>query len=182
LNLAAAAMHVSTLVASDVAAYRELMLEAYELAADAFTSTAAERRAEPDAWWVKRIGAADGPSTVFGAWDGGALVGTVALEYSAKPKTWHSACVLGMYVRSSHRGRGVALSLMNAAVAAAASRPEIRVLTLTLTEGNEAALRLYRSVGFTAWGIEPLAVRTASGLTGKVHMSLALARPPASAA
>jgi predicted enzyme related to lactoylglutathione lyase len=36
-------MHVSTLTESHVAAYRELMLEAYEVAADAFTSTVEER-------------------------------------------------------------------------------------------------------------------------------------------
>lgn len=48
-------------------------------------------------------------------------------------------------------------------------------LNLTLTEGNEPALRLYRSVGFVSWGTQPQAIRTDSGLKGKVHMSLALA-------
>lgn len=48
------------------------------------------------------------------------------------------------------------------------------MLSLTLTEGNEPALRLYRAVGFTTWGIEPMAIRTAAGFKGKVHMSLAL--------
>ena len=174
-------MHVCALSAFQVPAYRELMLEAYEHAADAFTTTAAERQAEPETWWAKRIGSSSGTATAFGAWDGGQLVGTVAIEYYTKPKMRHSALVLGMYVTPSHRGRGCGRLLMEAAVAAAQARPEILVLTLTLTEGNEQALRLYQALGFSVWGVEPLAIRTESGIKGKVHMSLALPRPQVAA-
>jgi GNAT superfamily N-acetyltransferase len=167
-------MHVSTLTAIEVCAYRELMLEAYEQAPDAFTTTAAERRAEPESWWVKRIGSHDGLTTAFGAWQEGRLVGTVALEYSAKPKTRHSALLLGMYVQPAQRGQGIGRALMKAALAAAAARSEVIVVTLTLTEGNNNALRLYTSVGFSVWGVQPHAIRTESGLKGKVHMSQAL--------
>lgn len=174
-------MSVSTLTVADVVAYRALMLEAYEQAPDAFTTTAAEREAEPESWWVKRIGSADGLATSFGAWRGGSLVGTVALEYSAKPKTRHSALVLGMYVQPQARGKAVGLALLNAAIAAASARPDLLSLNLTLTEGNAPAFRLYRSVGFIDWGTQPQAIRTDVGLKGKVHMSLALLRPPAAA-
>jgi L-amino acid N-acyltransferase YncA len=81
-----------------------------------------------------------------------------------------------MYVQPKERGKAVGLSLLNAAIAAASARPEILSLTLTLTEGNAPALRLYRSVGFVDWGTQPQAIRTDSGLKGKVHMSLALAQ------
>ena len=167
-------MHVTILTSADAADYRELMLEAYEQAPDAFTTTAAERRAEPESWWIKRIGSSEGLATCFGAWQADSLVGTVALEYSAKPKTRHSALVLGMYVQPSQRGKGIGHALMKAAIAAASSRPEVLALTLTLTEGNEPALRLYKSAGFSVWGTQPNAIRTESGLKGKVHMSLAL--------
>jgi ribosomal protein S18 acetylase RimI-like enzyme len=70
---------------------------------------------------------------------------------------------------------------MEAAVAAARARQEISVLTLTLTEGNEPALRLYRSLGFEVWGIEPVAIRMESGIKGKVHMSLVLPQPTVAA-
>lgn len=174
-------MRVCTLTAADVVAYRALMLEAYEEAPDAFTTTVAEREAEPESWWVERIGSADGLATSFGAWKDKSLVGTVALEYSAKPKTRHSALVLGMYVRPRERGKRIGLALLNGAIAAASARPETLSLTLTLTEGNAPALRLYRSVGFVDWGTQPQAIRTDSGLRGKVHMSLLLSRPHAAA-
>jgi len=174
-------MHVTLLDASHVAAYRELMLEAYEKAPDAFTTTAAERKAEPDSWWVKRIGSASGSATSFGAWNGQHLIGTVALEYATKPKTRHSALILGMYVKPEHRSNGVGRALMAAAIEAADTRPEVLVLTLTLTEGNAPALRLYQSVGFEVWGTQPVAIRTESGFRGKVHMSRTL-QPPTAAA
>ncbi len=167
---------IRILTAADASTYRSLMLEAYEQAPDAFTATAAERRAEPESWWIRRIGSAEGLATCLGAWQDDALVGTVALEYSAKPKNRHTALLLGMYVQPAQRGQGLGLALMKAAVAAASSRPEILVLNLTLTEGNEPALRLYRLLGFVSWGVQPQAIRTEAGLKGKVHMSLALPR------
>jgi ribosomal protein S18 acetylase RimI-like enzyme len=170
--------HITRLDADHAPIYRALMLEAYQLAADAFTSTAEERQAEPMSWWVRRIAVPSGLNLAFGAFDdqdGGRLVGTVGLEFSAKPKTRHSALVLGMYVTPDARGRGLAVRLMQAAVAEARSRPGLRSLTLTVTEGNEAAIGLYRSIGFVAWGVEPEAILTPSGFKGKVYMNLDLA-------
>jgi ribosomal protein S18 acetylase RimI-like enzyme len=168
---------VEPLTAAHAPAYRELMLEAYTLAADAFTSTAEERAAEPLAWWEKRIASAAGLSESFGAFTEGRLVGTVALEYTTKPKTHHSALVLGMYVRPQARGQGAGRALMQAAVAAARARAGIEVLRLTVTEGNEPAIRLYQSLGFRAWGTEPQAIRTPGGFRGKVHMMMGLGAP-----
>jgi len=169
-------MRVAALTDADASAYRDLMLEAYEQAADAFTTTAQERSAEPMSWWVKRIGSPSALSCCFGAWEGAELVGTVALQFAAKPKTRHGVLVIGMYVKPRLRGKGIGRLLMRAAIEAAAARPEVQVLTLTLTEGNEAALHLYKSMGFTAWGVEPLAILTSDGLKGKVHMAMPLAR------
>ena len=69
----------------------------YAQAADAFTSTAEERAKEPLSWWVKRIAHPEGLCVAFGATEGSALMGTVALEYSAKPKTKHSALLIGKW-------------------------------------------------------------------------------------
>ncbi len=167
-------MRIAALTASDAPQYRELMLEAYAQAADAFTSTAEERAQEPLSWWVNRIASASGLSQSFGAFQAEQLVGTVALEYSAKPKTQHSALVIGMYVKPAARRLGAGAMLMQAAIVAARAKPSLRILRLTVTQGNEAAIRLYESVGFSAWGVEPMAILTPSGYKGKVHMATQL--------
>ena len=174
-------MRISALTASDAPQYRELMLEAYVQAADAFTSTAEERAKEPLSWWANRIASASGLSQSFGAFEAEQLVGTVALEYSAKPKTQHSALVIGMYVRPAARRLGAGARLMQAAIAAARARPGLRVLRLTVTQGNEAAIRLYESVGFSTWGVEPMTILTPSGYKAKVHMAMQLAGSEAAA-
>lgn len=168
-------MLLRQLDAADLAAYRTLMLEAYTLAADAFTTTAEERAREPEAWWLRRIADRGGQGAAFGAWQGAALVGSVALEYSAKAKTRHGALLLAMYVRPAARGRGIARALLAAALDHAERRPGTRLVTLTVTEGNDAAIGLYEQAGFRAWGTQPMAIATSAGYKGRVHMWCPLA-------
>ena len=163
-------MHVLPLTAVDVASYRELMLHAYAAAPDAFTSTPEERAAEPDAWWLRRIADPSGLAVSFGAFHDGRLVGAVALEFSAKPKTRHKAHLIGMFVHASARGQGAGAGLLAAALAHAGSRPEIRLVTLTVTEGNEPAIAQYQRFGFRTFGVEPMAIATPDGFKAKVHM------------
>jgi ribosomal protein S18 acetylase RimI-like enzyme len=167
-------MHVAILRTSDAMQYRELMLEAYELAADAFTSTAAERRTEPESFWIKRIADSSGAGVAFGAFDGPHLIGTVALEFSKKPKTRHKATVIGMYVRPHARRVGAGRALLEAAIEHAKAREGTLLLTLTATEGNTRAIELYARAGFERFGTEPLAVLTSTGFKAKVHMWLPL--------
>lgn len=168
-------MRIRTLTASDVAQYRELMLEAYALAADAFTTTAEERALEPESWWIRRIADPKGLGASFGALDEETLVGSAAIEYSAKPKLRHAALIIGMYVRESARGKGIGKALLMAALGHAAQRPGTEIVTLTVTEGNAAAIRLYHDAGFQTWGVQPMAIATPAGYRGRVHMWSTLA-------
>jgi len=168
-------MHVSKLNIADASRYRALMLHAYAAAADAFTSTPEERAAEPLSWWEARIADPKGFSQAFGAFEQDELIGTVTVEFSAKPKTRHRALLIGMFVNEFSRGLGAGKALLQAALASAAARDGVRVVNLTVTEGNAAAIRLYESVGFTTFGTEPMAIATPTGFKSKVHMWLNLA-------
>jgi GNAT superfamily N-acetyltransferase len=173
-------VHVAPLTAADAPAYRALMLQAYAQAADAFTSTPEERAAEPESWWVTRIAAPDGGSVAFGAFLEDRLVGTVAVEYSAKPKTRHKALLIGMFVQPGCRGLGAGRALVEAAISHARSRGHVRTLVLTVTDGNAPARGLYEACGFEAFGTEPMAIRTPEGYLAKVHMWCLLDAAPGS--
>ena len=64
---------------------------------------------------------------------------------------------------------------MRAAVEHGMARQGLRVLQLEVTQGNAHAEKLYQSLGFEPFGVEPMAVLTANGYRSKVHMWLDLA-------
>ena len=165
-------MSPSRLIPADAGAYRTLMLEAYARHPEAFTSSVAERAALPLAWWEARLaGAADAAEVVLAVReDGGALGGVVGLSFDGREKARHKATLFGMYVPDRCRRRGRGHALLDAALACAAARPGVRLVQLTVTEGNPAAQALYARSGFAAFGLEPMAVAVAGGFVAKVHM------------
>jgi ribosomal protein S18 acetylase RimI-like enzyme len=61
---------------------------------------------------------------------------------------------------------------MTAIMGCARAKQGLRMLTLTVTEGNSSAISLYLSFGFQPFGIEPMAIHTPAGFKSKVHMWL----------
>jgi len=160
---------VALLSPPNAQAYRALMLEAYALEPDAFTSTPQERAALPLSWWEKRLGASD-DAVGFGAFEGDTLVGSIVLERGERTKTRHKGHIVGMYVKASHRGRGIGAALFEAAMEAARARFDLRTVILTVSEGNDGARALYERFGFRAFGVEPQAIAVGASFIGKVHM------------
>jgi ribosomal protein S18 acetylase RimI-like enzyme len=169
-------MTIRRLFPADAKAYRALMLEGYARHPDAFTSTAAEREALPLSWWQKRLDAsAAAEQVVFGAFDGDVLAGAAGLQFQAREKARHKADLFGMYVAPAARGAGFGRQLVLALLDEAAAREGVRIVQLTVTEGNAAAQTLYERCGFRPFGVEPFAVALAGTYLSKVHMWCAVA-------
>ena len=147
------------------------MLEAYELHPEAFTSAPSERAGLPLSWWQERLD--ENPHAtemVLGVFDGEVLAGVAGLSFATGLKTRHKARLFGMYVARRLRGAGHGQRLVQAALAEAAGRAALRVVQLTVTEGNESARRLYERNGFVVFGVEPFAVAVGDGFVSKLHM------------
>jgi ribosomal-protein-alanine N-acetyltransferase len=70
---------------------------------------------------------------------------------------WHVADelhVLNIATTTAMRRRGLALALMDEALAYAAEH-HIRIVLLEVRRSNRAAIKLYRGLGFTALGVRP---------------------------
>ena len=161
-------MIIRALEAKDAPAYRALMLQAYGAYPQAFTSSVAERALMPLSWWEKRL---DSPlDRLFGAFDGDQLAGIVGLAFEPREKARHKATLFGMYVSADVRQRGLGYQLVQAVLAEAQQHPELRLIKLTVTAGNDAAFNLYRRCGFIQFGLEPMAVRVGEEYFDKIHM------------
>ena len=156
------------------------MLQAYAAHPDAFTSSAAERSALSLAWWESRLAVGDGVNElVWGAFLDDALVGAAGLSFESREKARHKATLFGMFVLPMARGLGFGEQLAEALLTHARSRPGVRQVLLTVTQGNAAATGLYTRCGFVPWGVEPQAVAVDGGFVDKVHMVCPLADRPA---
>jgi len=147
--------------APDLAAYkalRDLMLATHP---EAFTSDAeTELRRPPETYLARIAGAADGgwPFT-FTAWRGDELCGAITCERDERVKVRHIGHVVGMMVHPQATGRGVGRALLEACIALCLRRQGIEQLTLSVTSGNDAAIRLYERAGFVRYGRLDRAVR-----------------------
>lgn len=143
---------VRPLTAGDVAAYRALRLTALRTNADAFTSSPEDEAGFSDAEILARA-APEPPGVTFGAFAGPELVGMAGYVPDRRAKTRHKAAMVGVFLRPDWRGQGNGRRLAEAVVAHA--RRQRVILRCTVRVGNARARRLYRSLGFIPYGVEP---------------------------
>jgi RimJ/RimL family protein N-acetyltransferase len=82
------------------------------------------------------------------------LTGVVGLVRNRRDRERHKAAVVGMYVPAEATGRGVGRALLNELLARAARVDGLRQVQLMVDSSNEAARKLYESVGFHKYGCE----------------------------
>jgi ribosomal protein S18 acetylase RimI-like enzyme len=140
-------------------------LEALRATPTAFTSTYAEDVGQPLEVTAKRLT----DHVTVGAFDGERLVGIAGMALDPRQQVRHKATVFGMAVAPEAMGQGVGKALVMRIIELAAA-DGLRQLVLTVSEGNVAAERLYRSCGFEQWGLEPAAVMVDGRPVAKLHL------------
>jgi RimJ/RimL family protein N-acetyltransferase len=108
--------------------------------------------------------------------EGDAVVGSLSIRREDHPATWHVA-TLGMFVVASHRGRGIGTALMEEAVAWA-RRFGVERVELTVYPHNEAAIALYRKLGFVEEGRLVRHAKKSYGYEDEVLMAVWLGITP----
>ena len=122
--------------------------------------------ADAAVFWDGALASADrGERIVLGAWDGGALVGTVSLLLQMPPNQPHRAELAKMMTAVDHRGRGIAAALVREAERFAVERR--KWLVVLDTASDEGAAGLYERLGYRFAGeIPDFALKPHGGLTG----------------
>lgn len=151
---------------ADASEYRAFRLEALRLTPAAFTSTYVEAVDQPLELMVQRLTT----DVTLGAFDGERLVGIAGMTVGRRQQVRHKATLFGMAVAPEVKGKGVGKALVTRIIELATATDGLRQVVLTVSEGNVAAERLYRSCGFEQWGREPAAVVVDGLPVAKLHM------------
>ncbi len=161
---------LSSANAADVADYRAIRLAALKDAPDAFGSTYEAEVGLAMEAFAERLAT----TIVLGAYAAAAgggdarIIGMVGFKQQTMTRLAHKGFVWGFYVEPAARGRGVGVALVERIVAAATGL--VQQLTLSVVQGNDAALALYERCGFETYGVEPRALRSTTGYADEVLM------------
>jgi RimJ/RimL family protein N-acetyltransferase len=166
---------VRILEADDVEAFRTLRLGALQECPTAFSSSYEEECDIPLEQSAKRM-APDRDRVIFGAFDGEQLVGSTGLQREGRRKLAHKAVIWGVYVLPAFRQRGIGRTLLQRALAHAASMPGLRRVILGANAANPAAIALYESVGFEPFGLERGFLLVDGVLHDELHMAFDIKR------
>jgi RimJ/RimL family protein N-acetyltransferase len=154
-------MAIRILGPADAGAWRALRLDALRLHPEAFGAAYEDEAGLPEQAFRDRL-APPAPGAVFGAWAGGALLGTTGLRVEPRAKLRHKGVVWGVFERTEARGQGLSTALL-AAVVAHARAAGLERLQLTVVTSNATARGLYDRAGFRIYGVERHALRLGPG-------------------
>ncbi|MEM6552270.1 MAG: GNAT family N-acetyltransferase [Planctomycetota bacterium] len=144
-------MTIRTLNSDDAEEYHSVRLAALNERPPAFGPVPEE---EPTVATLRSNLPATRDRVYFGAFENTQLVGIARLSRYSGSNEKHRAYLAGLYVSPPCRRRGFGRQLVDAALDHALSEGDIIRVNLTVGTGQEPALRLYQSRGFTICGID----------------------------
>lgn len=162
-------MNIRRLTPADAALFQALRLRGLAEDASAFASSYEEECDRPiEAIQAQLAARPDG--LLFGAFDGDTLLGVVGLQREGMRKLAHKGVLWGMYVAPEGRGAGTGRRLLAAALDHAWTQWQLAQVNLSALASNEAALRLYRSMGFEVFGTERGSLRIGDRVHDEHHL------------
>jgi ribosomal protein S18 acetylase RimI-like enzyme len=87
-------------------------------------------------------------------------------------KRRHKAWIWGVFVAPGARGRGIARSLMKAAIERVQAIDGLEMVMLTASTDQPAPRKLYESLGFRSIGVEPRGIKIGYEAHDEEHMVL----------
>jgi len=153
-------MNIRLLEESDAKVYQVVRLRALKNDPDSFGSTYEQEMVRPLEKFSERIQHTKNQFSLGCFDDSDSLIGIVNFVCEDRLKTAHKGNVYGMYIEPEFRGKGIGRSLLLALIEKATSECDrLEQIHLTVVSTNEAAKRLYTSLGFEVYGVEPHALK-----------------------
>lgn len=167
-------MELRLLTFADADAFWHLRLEMLRNDPASFADSAEEHENTTVEAARKRLSAGDpAENFVVGAFEDGNLIGTAGFFRRLNSKERHKGHVWGVYVSPSQRGKGAGKALMLEIIHRARQIAGIEQITL-VASARLPAQKLYESVGFKGYGIEPHSLKIGKDYVDDILMVLML--------
>jgi len=137
-----------------------------------FVDSPEELRAMSVQEFATRLRADHAENFIVGAFEQGAAVGMVGCYQEVPLKRRHKAWIWGVFVAPAARGRGIAKSLMQAGIQRAKTIRGVEMLLLTVAVDQPAPRKLYASLGFRSFGVEPRGLKIGNDSHDEENMVL----------
>jgi len=165
-------MDIRRLSKSDASVLQECRLAGLSESPEAFLASYADIEATPLSEVETDL---EDPDILYlGAFDNASLVGMIRFVRPDRRSRRHTAEVRSVYVRASHRGKGLARRLLSQLIEES-RQVGLQSLILSVLASNEPARHLYESLGFSVYGREPKAIKKGNEYIDQLHLWLDLA-------
>jgi RimJ/RimL family protein N-acetyltransferase len=146
-------MTIRKLTPADVKEYRVLRLSALHEQPPAFgTPAEKEEKLELEAI-AARLQKSEN-TYILGAFSGNILVGSIRFSRFEEANEKHRGFIAGLYVKPDFRRRGLARAMATEVLVRAQKDIGLRRIHLTVVTAQDAAIQLYKSLGFSIYGTE----------------------------
>ena len=162
------------LTAEDTSGWRRIRLEALEADPQAFGATVEAHQKLTDEDIRTRLEPEMSSRFVLGAFAGDEIVGTAGFVREVGLKERHKGRVWGVYLRASHRGKGVARQMMELLLENVRKIDGLEQITISVAVTQTPAMSLYRALGFVPYGREPRALKVNGRFIDEEHLWLRL--------
>lgn len=167
-------MDIHLLTADDAEAFWHLRLEMLRNDPASFADSTEEHKITTVEAVRQRLAESDPASNfVVGSFTDGRLTGSAGFFRRPNHKERHKGHVWGVYVSPNQRGKGVGKALMLEIIRRARQIAGIEQITL-VASAKLPAQKLYESVGFKGYGIEPRSLKIGKDYVDDILMVLML--------
>jgi len=146
------------LEASDWEQYKELRLLSLVQSSESFENSYEDESTLRNEQWISRVTSSQS-AFIIGAFDGDVLIGIAGFAQALKEKIKHKSYLWGVFVKQEYRGKYIANDILSKLVHIAFENANISQIQLTVASENEAAISLYKKLGFRKYGTEVDALR-----------------------